>query len=413
MRILIVLRQLLDDLNRQRLRTLMTVAGITWGTTAVVVLLAFGVGFERQMRVQQAGMGDGIVLVRGNRTTVPFQGFGEQRPIRLHEPDIDLLRREIPEIELISPEYGSWGRYVRRGDRRTQVFTTGVPPVYGELRNVFPEAGGRFLNQRDVEQRRRVIVLGDEVRRLLFGEDEEAVGQDVMLGRTPFTVVGIMREKTQNSSYNARDEDRVFIPITTYRALYGPRSINWVLYRPSDPDLSASINTRIKEVLGRKYTFDPQDPQALSIWDTNELMRMFKYLFIGFNMFLGIVGSFTLVVGGVGVANIMFVVVQERTREIGVRRSVGARRRDILTQVLLEAVLIVATGAALGFGFSVGIARLMALIPIQEFVGSPVISAQVALVTAGLLAVVALTAGLMPARRAAALDPADALRWNT
>lgn len=411
MRFLIVLRQLLDDLSRQGLRTGLTVLGITWGTTAVVVLLAFGVGLERQMRVDQAGMGDGIVLVRGNRTTRPFQGFGEQRPIRLAEEDVALIRREIPEIDMVAGEYGSWGRYVRRGDRRTQVFTTGVDVIYGELRNVFPRAGGRFLNQQDVEQRRRVIVLGDEVKRLLFG-DEEAVGEQVMLGQTPFTVVGIMQEKTQNSSYNARDEDRVFIPITTYRALYGPRHINWLLYAPSDPDLSASINNRIKEILGRKYTFDPEDPEALSIWDTNELMRMFKYLFLGFNVFLGIVGSFTLIVGGVGVANIMFVVVQERTREIGLRRSVGARRIDILLQILLEATLLVGVGAFLGFLISIAITWGASFLPIQDYVGVPSISPPVVLLTAMLLLTVALVAGMLPARRAAAMDPADCLRWG-
>ena len=150
----------------------------------------------------------------------------------------------------------------------------------------------------------------------------------------------------------------------------------------------------------------------MNVWDTNEMMKMFKYIFIGFNLFLGIVGSFTLVVGGVGVANIMFVVVQERTREIGLRRSVGARKRDILFQILLEAVLIVAVGAALGFAISVGLAKGVTLLPIEEFVGVPTISTEVGLITAGLLTLVALVAGLMPARRAAALEPADALRWN-
>lgn len=411
MRLSTVLRQLLDDLNRQRLRTLFTVLGITWGTTAVVVLLAFGVGFQKQMELNAAGMGDGIVLVRGNRTTKSFQGFPEKRPIRLTEEDVTLIGREVPGIAVISPEYGSWGRYVHRGDKRTQVFVTGVPVQYEDLRNVFPQAGGRFLDRLDMEKRRRVVMLGNEVTDLLFG-DEDPVGQQVFIDRTPFTVIGIMRKKTQNSSYNARDQDRVFIPITTYRALYGPRYIDWMIYKPADPAQSAAINTRIREVLGRKYTFDPTDRDALGIWDTNEMMRLFKYIFIGFNLFLGIVGSFTLVVGGVGVANIMFVVVQERTREIGIRRSVGARRRDILFQVLLEAVLLVGFGALAGFLISLAITWAAGLVPIQEYIGTPTISRGVALLTALLLTTVALVAGLLPARRAARLDPADALRWS-
>ena len=327
------------------------------------------------------------------------------------EEDAALLAREVPEIELVTPEYGTWGRYVSRNETRTEVFLTGVRAEYGDLRNVFPQAGGRFLNDQDVADQRRVIVLGDEVKRLLFGDDE-AVGQEVFVGRTPFTVVGVMAEKTQNSSFNARDEDRVFLPQTTYRAMEGDRYINVLIYRPVDPALSAASTRSVREVLGRKYTFAAADEDAVSVWDTNEMMKMFKYIFIGFNVFLGIVGSFTLVVGGVGVANIMFVVVQERTREIGVRRSVGARRRDILVQVLLEAILIVGFGAALGFAISVGLAELIGMLPIQEYVGVPTISLPVTLLTAGLLALVALTAGLMPARRAAALDPADALRWG-
>jgi putative ABC transport system permease protein len=411
MRLGTILAQLVDDLRRQRLRTTLTVLGITWGTVAVVTLLAFGTGFQRQMVTDARGMGDGIVLVRGNRTTLPFRGFPERRRIRLVEDDAQLLAREVPEIDLITPEYGTWGRYVHRNGKRTQVFLTGVEPEYGELRNVFAQDGGRFLNHLDVADQRRVIVLGDEIKELLFG-DELAVGRDVFIGQTPFMVVGIMAPKTQNSSYNARDEDRAFIPLTTYRAMEGARNINFLIYRPVDPELSGAANDRIRETLGRKYAFDPEDQDAISIWDTNEMMRMFKYIFIGFNAFLGIVGAFTLVVGGVGVANIMFVVVQERTREIGIRRSVGARRRDILGQVLLEAILIVGFGAVLGFVISLALTWGIGMLPIEEYVGVPTISNSVALLTAGLLTTVALAAGLTPARRAAALDPADALRWG-
>jgi putative ABC transport system permease protein len=411
MRIATVLRQLVDDLRRQRLRTALTVLGITWGTTAVVALLAFGVGLERQMVVNARGMGDGLVLVSGGRTTLPFRGFPERRSIRLVESDADLIAREVPGLDVVTPEYGTWGRHVRRGDTRTEVYLTGVRADYGELRNVFADAGGRFLNEADVAGQRRVVVLGDEVKRLLFG-DGDAVGEEVFLGRTPFTVVGIMAPKTQNSSYSARDQDRVFIPISTYRVTESPRFISHVLYRSSSPELSADAATRIRQVLARKYIFDPLDRDAITVWDTNEMMNMFRYIFIGFNLFLAIVGSFTLVVGGVGVANIMFVVVQERTREIGLRRSLGARRRDILRQVLLEATLIVAAGAAAGFVIAFGLTKLVALFPIEEFVGVPTISGMVALITVAMLGLIGLTAGWLPARRASRLDPADALRWN-
>ncbi len=411
MRIATVFQQLIDDLRRQRLRTALTVLGITWGTTAVVALLAFGVGFERQMMINFRGMGDGLVLVSGGRTTMPFRGFPERRAIRLVEDDADLIAREVPGLEVVTPEYGTWGRHVRRGEVRTEVYLTGVRADYGDLRNVFPQAGGRFLNEADVAGQRRVVVLGDELKRLLFGE-EAAVGQEVFIGRTPFTVVGVMAPKTQNSSYSARDEDRAFIPITTYRVMEGSRHVNYIVFRPLDPELSQAAVTRMREVLARKYAFDPRDRDAVGVWDVNEYATILKYVFIGTKIFLGLVGAFTLVVGGVGVANIMFVVVQERTREIGLRRSVGARRRHILGQVLLEALLVVGVGAVLGFAIAWALTGVAALLPIHEWVGTPSISLEVTLFTAAILGCVGLVAGLLPARRAARLDPAEALRWN-
>ena len=163
-------------------------------------------------------------------------------------------------------------------------------------------------------------------------------------------------------------------------------------------------------MLGRKYRFDPQDEDALEVWDTAEWERMFGFLFLGFKLFFAIVGCFTLSVGGIGVANIMYIVVQERTSEIGIKRSVGATQRSILWQFLAESVLIVALGAALGVLASAGIVKVMSLFPMHETVGTPTISLQVAAVTMSLLAFVAMLAGLLPARRAAALDPVECLR---
>ncbi len=411
MRTLILIHQFLEDLRAQKLRTTLTVLGITWGTVAVVVLLAFGVGLAEQMQRNARGMGDGIVVVFGRRTTKAYNGYGEGRAIRLREEDAALIARQVAGIAAISPEYGGRARPVRRGTAIANPFITGAVPVYGELRNIIPEPGGRFLNDLDEQRRRRVVVLGDGVKRLLFG-DAEAVGEQVFIGAVPFTVVGVMQPKTQNSSYNSRDTDRVFIPASTYRALFGTPFLSNLIYRPADPAQGPAIEREIYELLGRRYRFDPTDRDALMVWDTNEMMRMFRYLFLGFNVFLGVVGSFTLTVGGIGVANIMYIVVRERTREIGVKRSLGARRRDILFQFITEACLIVAVGAALGFVLSAALIRVVSLLPIQEAVGTPVISPTVLGSTLALLALIALIAGLLPARRAAALDPVECLRYG-
>ena len=206
---------------------------------------------------------------------------------------------------------------------------------------------GRFQDQRDVDERRRVAFLGDDLKKLLFG-DAPAVGKQIFIGKVPFTVVGVMRHKVQNSSYMARDKDRVFIPASTFKALYGARYLNNIVFKVSDPNRSAETVRQVRAVVARQERFDPTDEDANPMWDTNDMMKMFAAIFVGFNLFLGILGFFTLLVGGIGVANIMFVVVRERTPEIGLKRSVGARRRDILFQFFSESLFIVSIGAAIG-----------------------------------------------------------------
>ncbi|MDE2663422.1 MAG: ABC transporter permease [Gemmatimonadota bacterium] len=409
MRLLDAARQLWADLSAQRVRTTLTVLGITWGTVAVVVLLAFSVGLERQTIKRFHGLGDRIVILFGGRTTMPHAGFREGRSIRLREADAEILARRIPDITMISPEYSTRAAPVRYGRNGVNPNITGIYPIYGEMRNIIPLPGGRFINERDQRERRRVVFLGDEVARVLFG-DADPVGDQVRIGDSPFTVIGVLQPKVQNSSYNSRDEDRVFIPAGTHAALFGSRFVSNLVYRTADASRTEDVEARVYEVLGAKYRFNPADDDALAVWDTAEWERMFGFLFLGFKIFFAIVGSFTLSVGGIGVANIMYIVVRERTNEIGIKRSLGATRRSILWQFLTESMLIVVAGAALGVVVSLGVVKLMSLVPMQEFVGTPTISLQVAAVTLALLAFIAMLAGFFPARRAAALDPVECLR---
>lgn len=411
MRLGTILSQFLQDVRAQKLRTTLTILGITWGTVAVVVLLAFGSGLERQNRKNMHGMGDGIVVLLGGRTTIPYQGFPDGRGISLRAEDADVLRQEISDIAEISPEYRTSGVPVRRGTAITTPTVTGIDPIYGDMRNIIPEPGGRFINELDVIGRRRVLVLGDEIKRLLFG-DAEAVGATVYVGETPFTVVGVMMPKTQNSSYFSRDKDRVFMPSSTFRSVFGHVYLSNIVYRPSDATRSEAVEEQVYQTLGRKHRFDPADEDALSVWDTNEADKFMSYFFLGFNLFLGIIGSFTMTVGGIGVANIMYVVVRERTLEIGIKRSVGARKRDVLFQVFLESFLIVAIGAMFGMLISIGLVESLAYLPegAKEVVGTPTLSPAVLVTTMSLLAAIAFLAGFFPARRAARLDPVDCLR---
>jgi putative ABC transport system permease protein len=220
-----------------------------------------------------------------------------------------------------------------------------------------------------------------------------------------------MQPKTQNSSYNSRDTDRIFIPASTHTAIFGNRTVANFVYRTSGSGATKAVEARVYQLMGRRYGFDPADEDALGVWDTTEWEQEFEYLFLAFNIFFAIVGSFTLTVGGIGVANIMYIVVRERTREIGLKRSVGATRRNILFQFFGESFMIVGLGALLGFALSWGIVTLMGFVPMQDFVGTPTISPTVLLVTVFLLAAIGLMAGFFPARKAANLDPVECLRY--
>jgi len=220
----------------------------------------------------------------------------------------------------------------------------------------------------------------------------------------------VMQKKTQNSSYNRRDQDRIFIPSSTFASVFGANRLNNIIFTSKDPRHSVETVSSVRTVLGRKYRFDPTDKDAIWIWDTAEFDKFVFVFFLAFNIFMGLIGSFTLAVGGLGVANIMYIVVQERTREIGVKRAVGARKRDILFQFFSESILIVAFGSLVGFGIAALIVKAMQYVPIKEFVGTPEFSSEVALATVAVLAVVSLSAGLLPARRAANLNVVDCLR---
>jgi putative ABC transport system permease protein len=407
--LLTTISEFIQDLRAQKLRTFLTVFGIVWGTVAIIVLLAFGTGFKKQMSVNMHGIGESIAIMFPGSTTKPFEGFGIGRPIRFTEDDARLLKSQVPEIARISPEYSSRDFPIRVGENRINTATAGVYPIYGEMRNIIPEPGGRFINDLDMADRKRVIVLGNEVKRLLFDEGQ-AIGNLVFLGEVPFVVIGVMQKKTQNSSYNRRDQDRVFIPATTFSSLYGVTTLSNIIYIPHDPTRSEEVNNRVREVLGKRYKFDPSDRDAVWIWDTAEFDKFLFYFFLGFNIFMGLIGSFTLAVGGIGVANIMYIVVQERIKEIGVKRAVGARKSTILFQFFMETFFIILLGSSVGFLVALGITQVLQYIPIKDFVGTPVISLPVVLATSSILAVIGLAAGLLPARRAANLNVVDCLR---
>ena len=410
-KMLMTMGEFIRDLRAQKLRTLLTIFGIVWGTVAILVLLAFGNGFQKQTMKTMYGIGESIILLFPGRTAKPYMGYGPNRWIRFREEDAELLRQEIPLIHQISPEYSNWDAPLRVGTKVRNPNVTGIIPEYGDMRNIIPRPGSRFINGLDMQLKRRVVFLGDELAEFLF-EKENPVGKYVHIGETPFLVVGVMLHKEQDSSYNSRDKDRAFIPASTFSSLFGHRYINNIIVKPTHPTVSPMVQDRMYEVLGKKYKFDPTDKEALSIWDTTEFQKMIFYIFLGFNIFMGIIGAFTLTVGGIGVANIMYVVVQERTREIGIKRSVGAKKRHIMFQFLGETFFIIAIGAAVGILIASMILFGISLLPIDEFVGTPSVSPWVALVALSILGSVGFIAGFFPARKAANLNVVKCLHYQ-
>ena len=402
------LRQVLRDIRTQKLRTFLTTFGIVWGTVSISLLLAFGQGFHESRYKSFAGLGEYIVIAWPSRTSLPFHGLGKGRRIRISHEDVALVRARARDLLAISAEYGT-SLKLNYGPRTLSVDVAGVEPCYGELRNLVPESGGRFINVIDEQRRRRVAFIGDELATRVF-DTADPVGQTVMLAGSPFTIVGVLQHKDQDSNYSGRDTGKLFMPASTFRALTGRKYVNDIIFKAHDVRRTESLKADVLSILAGRHRFDPEDREALSMWDTTEMFQFLDTFMYAFRAFLGIIGILTLVVGGVGVSNIMHVVVEERTREIGIKMALGARGGSILRQLMLETLLITISGGALGLLVSAGICAVFPSFGLGDFVGVPQISPPVAILTASLLGLVALAAGFFPARQASRLDPVVAMK---
>ena len=397
-----VLRQLFRDIRTEKLRTFLTVFGIVWGTVAISLMLAFGTGLHKQLIKSTAGLGDRICIVWPGLTSIPYEGLGKGRRLRIADDDISAIRTEVAGLRRISGEYMTSMR-MDYAAKTMSVDISGITTEFGAMRNLIPELGGRFVNPIDDAEQRRVIFLGDQLKTNIFGP-ADAIGKTVLLNQSPFQVIGVLKKKDQDSSYSGRDNEKAFIPSTTFRALTGDKYVDNMVFQASASGDTKQVIERMRGAFGKRLRFDKNDKEALSIWDTTEQFQFFDTFMLAFNAFLGIIGVLTLIVGGIGVSNIMNVIVEERTREIGIKMALGAKSGWILRQFLLETLIVTLIGGAIGFAISFGIC---AIFPEQfvEYVGRPEVSPLVAGLTAAALGIVGLVAGYFPARDAAKLDP--------
>ena len=402
-----VLRQLIRDVRTEKLRTFLTVFGIIWGTVAISLMLAFGTGLHKNMIKATAGLGDRIVIAWPGLTSIAYEGLGKGRRLRVSEEDIAAIRSEVQGLKAISSEYMTSMR-LDHGPKTLSIDVSGVSPEFGSMRNLIPEMGGRFVNPIDQNEQRRVMFIGDRLKTNIFGE-EDAIGKIVLVNQSPFQIIGVLKKKSQDSSYSGRDNEKAFIPSTTFRALTGDKYVDNMVFQAADTGDTKALVERVRAAFGKRLRFDANDKEAMSMWDTTEQFQFFDIFMLAFNAFLGIIGVLTLIVGGIGVSNIMNVVVEERTREIGIKMALGAKQRYILTQFLLETLLVTAFGGLIGFAISLGICAIFPA-SLEEYVGSPEVSPLVALLTSVALGIVGLLAGYFPARDAARLDPVVAMK---
>lgn len=397
----------LRSLKTQRSRTISTLMGVGWGTFSVVAMLAFGAGLEDMMRERAQGMGNSVVVAWPNQTTMSFEGIPEGRQLMVSDDDLQAVLDEVPGIGNVSGEYSRSER-VSIGSSQFLTSLNGVFPSYGEMRAMRPQAGGRFLNQEDQRLGRRVAFLGDRIKRQLLG-DGNAIGAQLVLAGAPFTVIGVMEAKVQDSDYGGLDETRICIPSSTYQRLFGDRWVDNFIFNAQDPSNTAQVIDGVYSVLSRRLRFDPNDRYALTVWDTTETQRVRDMIFLAMRLMVGLAGSLTLMVGGLGVGNLMYVLIKRRTSEIGIQMAIGALPRWILWEVMLQTLVLVSAGGLLGFLGAWLLTRLVAISPFTDAVGYPHLSAPAAVATITLLILVGLAAGFFPARRAAKLDPVRAL----
>ncbi len=411
-----VLRQTVSSIAAHKLRSFLTMFGIIWGITSVILLVGLGKGFSRDQKEHLKTIGVDLANIWGGRTSAQAGGYAAGRVVRLSVHDAELIKEEGYLIKTVSPELRRSVAEVSRYNAASRP-VRGVWPEYQRFRSLAVQEG-RLMDDGDEKEERRVVVLGVESRDQLF-PGKPAVGELLTMNGSPYTVIGVLQKKKQNGSYGSGpDNTQLFVPYASMARDFPPAEkpgifrgwINNLVVEVRDPDHHEEAIQQVYEILGREHHFDATDKDALSIWDTLDGSKLMERIFNIMTMFFGAVAVMTLALGGIGVMNIMLVAVTERTREIGVRKSLGATARDIRNQFLAESATLMMISGALGLAMGLGICYAFNHLDLPDVIPHPVISPIAIVASLMTLGLITVAAGVYPAQRAAALSPIECLR---
>jgi putative ABC transport system permease protein len=411
-----IFKQTLSALWETKLRSFLTMFGIVWGITSVILLVGLGIGFNVDQKEHLRSIGTDIAIIFGGKTGAQAGGYAAGRDVRLTVDDAIAIQQQASLVKTVSPELRRSVSEVSQWNAANRP-VRGVWPEYQRFRSLTVEQG-RLMNEQDEANGERVILLGAEANRQLF-PGKNVIGEPLMVAGYRYTVIGVLAKKKQNGSYGSGpDNTQLFAPYSAMARDFPPPEepgiirgyVNNIVIEPVTPDLHEKAMTQVRRILAERHHFDPNDTEALWVWDTLDGSKFTERIFGVMTLFFGSVALLTLALGGIGVMNIMLVAVTERTREIGVRKALGATAVDIRRQFLIESAIVTIVSGVGGLTLGIGTCLLLRYLPLPDIIPHPVISPVAIIASLVTLTVITLFAGTYPALRAANLSPMECLR---